>query len=53
MVGLAGKRLQNAYASLQKSLQQEWDFVQSVTTNTVTAFQTIYNAAQCIPPYPI
>ena len=31
MAGVARKHLQSAYAGLQKSLQQEWAFVQKVT----------------------
>ena len=31
MAGVARKHLQYAYAGLQKSLQQEWAFVQRVT----------------------
>ena len=36
--GVAHKHLQSAYAGLQKSLQQEWDFVQRVTPGVGDAF---------------
>ena len=35
---VAHKHLQSAYAGLQKSLQQEWDFVQRVTWVVEDAF---------------
>ena len=31
LAGVARKHLQSAYVGLQKSLQQEWEFVQRVT----------------------
>ena len=33
--GVARKHLQSAYAGLQKSIQQEWEFVQRVTPSKV------------------
>ena len=36
--GVACKHLQSAYSRLQKSLQQEWSFVQWVTPGIVYAF---------------
>ena len=40
MPGVAGKHLYIAYAGLQKSLHQEWTFVQHVTLDTGTEFHT-------------
>ena len=47
MVTLAGfflKHLQSAYAGLQKSLQQEWAFLQRVTLGIGNAFSPIEKA---------
>ena len=38
MAGVARKHPQSAYAGLQKSLQQEWAFVQRVTPGTGEEF---------------
>ena len=42
--GVEGKHRKTAYAGLNKSLQQEWDFVQLVTSNKGTEFQPIEDA---------
>ena len=49
--GVARKHLQSAYAGLQKSLQQEWAFVQRVTPGIGDAFGPVEQALQetCIP----
>ena len=44
IAGVAGKHPQTAYAGLNKSLQQEWYFVQRVTLNIGTEFQPIEDA---------
>ena len=41
MSGVAHRHLQMAYTGLQKSLQQEWAFVQRVTPGIGMAFQTV------------
>ena len=38
LAGVAHKHLQSAYAGVQKSLQQEWTFVQRVTPGIGDAF---------------
>ena len=38
LAGVALKHLQSAYAGLQKSLQQEWDFLQRLTPGVGAAF---------------
>ena len=38
LAGVIQKHLQSAYAVLQKSLQQEWDFVQRVTPGVGDSF---------------
>ena len=42
--GVAHKHPQSAYAGIQKSLQQEWDFVQRVTPGVGEAFGPIGEA---------
>ena len=42
--GRGGKQPHNDYVGLQKSLQQEWDFVQSVTPDIGKAFQLVEDA---------
>ena len=42
--GLAWRRPQTAYAGLQKSLQQEWQFLQRVTPGQGTAFPKVEDA---------
>ena len=42
--GVAGNHPQTAYAGLNNSLQQEWYFVQRVTSNIGTEFHTIEDA---------
>ena len=44
MSGVAGKHPKTAYAGLNKSLHQECDFVQRVTSNIGTEFQPIEDA---------
>ena len=41
LAGVACWQPQTAYAGLQKSLQQEWDFVQSVTLDIGMSFQAV------------
>ena len=41
MAGVACKQPQTTYEGLQKSLWQEWDFVQCVTLYIGTMFQTM------------
>ena len=41
MARVAGQHPQTAYVDLQKSLQQEWDFVQHVTPGIGPAFQPV------------
>ena len=38
LAGVAQKHPQSAYAGLQKSLQQEWEFLQPVTPGVGNAF---------------
>ena len=42
--GVAQKHPQSAYAGLQKSLQQEWDFLLSVTTGVGDSFGRVEEA---------
>ena len=42
--GVSHKHLQSAYAGMQKSLQQEWEFVQQVTPDIGDAFRTVEQA---------
>ena len=42
--GVARKHLQSAYAGLQKSLQQEWAFVQRVTSRVSNSFGPVETA---------
>ena len=44
LAGVALKHPQSAYAGLQKSLQQEWAFVQRVTTGVGAAFRPVKEA---------
>ena len=44
LAGVALKHPQSAYAGLQKSLQQEWDFVQRVTPGVGAAFAMVKEA---------
>ena len=44
LAGINHKQLQSAYAGLQKSLQQEWDFVQRVTPGVGEAFGPVEEA---------
>ena len=46
LAGVALKHPQSAYAGLQKSLQQEWDFVQRVTPGVGAAFDPVEEALQ-------
>ena len=41
LAGVARKHPQSAYAGLQKSLQQEWDFVQRVTLGVGDYFRPV------------
>ena len=41
LAGVAHKHLQSAYAGLQKSLQQEWAFVQRVTPGISNVFRPV------------
>ena len=41
---VAQKHLQSAYAGLQKSLQQEWEFVQRVTPRVSYSFGPVETA---------
>ena len=42
--GVSQKHLQSAYSGLQKSLQQEWTFVQRVTPGIGNAFRLVETA---------
>ena len=44
LAGVAHKHLQSAYAGLQKSLQQEWAFVQRVTPGVRESFGPVEEA---------
>ena len=44
LAGVALKNPQSAYAGLQKSFQQEWDFVQRVTPGVGAAFGPVKEA---------
>ena len=44
ITGVTCKQPQTAYAGLKKSLHQEWDFVQCITLDIGTAFQSVGNA---------
>ena len=44
LAGVAHKHPQSAYAGLQKSLQQEWDFVKRVTQGVGEAFGPVEEA---------
>ena len=46
LAGVAHKHPQSAYAGLQKSLQQEWAFVQRVTPGVGEAFGPVEEALQ-------
>ena len=46
LVGVALKNPQSTYAGLQKSLQQEWAFVQRATLGVGTAFSSVEEALQ-------
>ena len=46
LAGVSRKHPQSAYAGLQKSLQQEWEFVQRVTPGIGNAFGPIEKALQ-------
>ena len=46
LAGVALKHPQSAYEVLQKSLQQEWDFVQRVTPGVGAAFGLVEEALQ-------
>ena len=46
LTGVALNHLQSAYAGLQKSLQQEWDFVHRVTPGVGAAFGPVKEALQ-------
>ena len=41
LAGVARRHPQTAYVGLQKFLQQEWDFVQSVTPGIWMVFQAV------------
>ena len=41
LAGVAHQHLKTAYAGLQKSLQQEWDFMQRVTPYIGMALQVV------------
>ena len=44
LAGVALKHLKSAYAGLQNSLQQEWNFVQSMTPGVGAAFSPVKEA---------
>ena len=44
LAGFSRKHSQSAYAGLQKSLQQEWEFVQQVTPGIDDAFGPVEKA---------
>ena len=46
LAGVARRHPQTAYAGLQKSLQQEWAFVQSITLGIGMAFQEVEDELQ-------
>ena len=46
LAGVSLKHLQSAYAGLQNSLQQEWDFLQRVTPGVGAAFGQVEEALQ-------
>ena len=46
MSGIAPKHPQSAYSGLQKSLQQEWEFMQLITPGIVDAFGLVEKALQ-------
>ena len=46
MVGVACRHPQASYAGLQKSLQQEWSFVQRVTPRIVEVFELVEDAQE-------
>ena len=48
MAGVARRHLQTAYAGLQKSLQQEWAFVQRFTLGVRMEFQAVEDELQYI-----
>ena len=51
LAGVARKHPQSAYAGLQKSLQQEWSFVQRVTPGIGDAFGPVEaEIAMALPP---
>ena len=46
LLGVARKHLKTSYAGLEKSLQQEWAFVQRVTPDIGDAFSPVEYALQ-------
>ena len=46
LAGVSCKHSQSTYAVLQKSLQQEWAFVQGITPGIVNAFVPVEKALQ-------
>ena len=46
LLGVTRKHRQSAYAGLQKSLQQEWEFVQLVTPGIGESFGLVEQALQ-------
>ena len=46
LAGVARWHLQTAYAGLQKSLQQEWDFAQHITPDIGMDFQSVEDKLQ-------
>ena len=43
---VARRNLKTAYVGLQKSLQQEWDFVKRITPDIGMAFQVVEDVLQ-------
>ena len=41
LAGISRKHLQSSYARLQKSLQQEWEFIQRVTPGIEDTFRPV------------
>ena len=50
IAGVAGKHLLTTSKSLQKSLQQEWNFVKCVTLDIGTAFQPVEDDLRNVLP---
>ena len=46
LAGVSRKHLQSAYAGMQKSLQQEWAFMQQVTHDIGDAFSPVEKVLQ-------